>query len=407
VTERRRWFALVLAVAFLQQAAVMALRPMSSYRALELGAGSLGLGVVAGSFSAVAVLLAVPVGRWVDRYGEGRFAVAGMAGLAAGGLAALAAGNLAVLVTVQVMQGVGHLANTVALQTMLANAPTIPGAATHERRFGRFTVAASLGQLVGPAVAGFAAALADGDAVATGPAFVVGGGAALLGAVIGAPLWSYGRRRLASQRSADSSPHLALRTLLRVPTMPQGLVAGLTVVATVDLLVAYLPAYGQQHRIPVQTIGLLLAVRAGFSLLSRLITDRLAVRFERRALLLASLGVPALALLLLPLASSVAPLFAVMATVGFFIGVATPLTLAWVADLAPAGARGTVMAVRISGNRLAQTVLPPLAGAAAALTGLAGVFWGVAGLLAVAATAVLRAPWADRRGEGVPWDDGR
>jgi len=174
-TLRRRWFAVVLAVMFLQQLAIMALRPMTSYRALELGAGPAGLGLVAGSFAAAAVICAVPVGRLIDRHGEGRFAVAGIAALGAAGFASAFAPNLAALVAVQAAMGLAHLANMVALQTMLANAEDDLGSA---ERFGRFTVVASLGQLAGPALAGLVA----GGGTRAG--FILGSVAALLGAVV-------------------------------------------------------------------------------------------------------------------------------------------------------------------------------------------------------------------------------
>jgi len=140
--------------------------------------------------------------------------------------------------------------------------------------------------------------------------------------------------------------------------MKQAMLASLVVLAGVDLLVVYLPAYGHEAGLSVRTVGFLLALRAAFSLLARVALGQLAARLPTRRLLLYCLVIPAAAYAVLPLTGNPLPLALLLALVGFWLGAATPLTMAWVSDLAPLGARGTVMAVRISGNRLGQTVPP-------------------------------------------------
>ena len=53
---------LIVIVTTLAQASVFAVRPMVSYRALELGAGPFELGVVGGAFSLLSLFFGVPAG---------------------------------------------------------------------------------------------------------------------------------------------------------------------------------------------------------------------------------------------------------------------------------------------------------------------------------------------------------
>jgi len=59
---------------------------------------------------------------------------------------------------------------------------------------------------------------------------------------------------------------------------------------------------------------------------------------------------------------------------GFSLGIATTLSLTNVVDLASAEAMGTVMSLRITGNRIGQVAVPFMASLIAAATGVGGIF---------------------------------
>ena len=69
---------------------------------------------------------------------------------------------------------------------------------------------------------------------------------------------------------------------------------------------------------------------------------------------------------------------------GLGLGVGQPLTMSWLAEMAPAGLRGRAMSLRLTGNRLGQVVIPSAVGAVAAGVGAAGVLGATAAALAVA-----------------------
>ncbi|MEJ7748951.1 MAG: hypothetical protein WKF56_06590, partial [Candidatus Limnocylindrales bacterium] len=80
--------------------------------------------------------------------------------------------------------------------------------------------------------------------------------------------------------------------------------------------------------------------------------------------------------------------FATMAVAGMTLGVAQPMTMAWVAARATASARGTALSLRLLGNRVGQVIIPLAAGALAAVTGTAGVVAAAGMTVAVSAAVV-------------------
>jgi MFS family permease len=169
------------------------------------------------------------------------------------------------------------------------------------------------------------------------------------------------------------------------------LLASFSTLAAIDLLAAYLPAYGAARGISVRTVGLLLAAHGLASVLVRIAMMRLITRVGRRRLLTVSMLMAALMLALLPFVTWLPGLYLIMVVSGMGLGLCQPITLGWVAGQVRREIRGTAMSVRLAGNRLGQTVVPLAVGALAGAAGLAAAFVGPAALLAVGGVLVFRA----------------
>ena len=83
-----------------------------------------------------------------------------------------------------------------------------------------------------------------------------------------------------------------------------------------------------------------------------------------------------------------AVMYAAMTFLGFALGIATTLSLTNVVDLASTAAMGTVMSLRITGNRLGQAAVPFIASLIAAATGVGGIFAIIAASLAASGASV-------------------
>jgi MFS family permease len=387
---RRGPLAALLAHTVLVQVVTFVLRPTSTYRALELGVPAAWLGVLSACFAVAPLILAVPSGQAVDRFGERRVMLVGAVLVAAAaGAFVLLGGGVVGLVVGSVLLGTGHLCSVVGEQALVANATP---AGRHDTAFGYYTFAASLGQALGPGLIllfGGTRTIPDTQTIflsALGITAVLFGVTLLL------------RSSVPAGTAADDADG-GMRTLLRRPGLLRALTVSCVVLAAVDITLVYLPALGAERGIASGAIGALLTVRAAASMLSRLFLGRLSRRLGRRRLLVGSVALSALGLAVAVVPMPVWALAVVVVGLGLGLGAGQPLTMSWLAEATPPGLRGRAMSLRLTGNRVGQVVVPSTAGLLAAGAGAAGVLvLTAAGLAAVGVAA--------RRIESGPIDPG-
>ncbi|MFF8476552.1 MFS transporter [Streptomyces sp. NPDC015414] len=384
----RGWL-LRLVVAFgLAQGAVSMARPAVSYRALALGADERAVGVIAGVYALLPLFAAVPLGRRTD---HGRCAPLLPAGvvLVSGGcvLSGLADSLWATALWSGVM-GLGRLGFVIGAQSLVARQ-----SAPHEqdRNFGHFTIGASLGQLVGPVAAG---ALIGGPDMAgsSALALVVAGAG---GALALTSLWRV------EDRTAVGSPTRGGRVpvggILRARGVPAGMLVSLSVLSATDILTAYLPVVGEHRGIAPAVIGVLLGLRAGATIACRLVLTPLLRLLGRPALLTATCLLAAVLCAGVAVPVPVWALGAMLTVLGFCLGVGQPLSMTTVVQAAPAGARSTALALRLTGNRLGQVAAPAAAGLVAGVAGVAAPFVMLGALLLLSSAVAVRSPEGGKR----------
>lgn len=378
-------------------ATVFLIRPAASYRVLALGGDEEAVGMVAAASALLPIFLAIPMGRWSDRGRASTLLFGGGFAVALGSVLLAHAGSLATMALFNAALGIGQLALMIATQAVVA-ALSRPG--EHDRNFGLFTAAASLGQLLGPLAAGWVISRGarSGLLLATTRAFWVASAVALFivlffGLMI---VVLKGTTALApsSHGTTEQAGNGSAFALLRNRRLSVAIFVSFTVMASVDLLTAYLPVLGEHHRLSPAFVGALLAVRAGFSFVSRLLIPLLMRQAGRLRVLLISSGVAAFGVLGLVISSDPLILVVLMIVLGLVLGLGQPLTMTWVVHEAPQRLRATALALRITGNRVAQSAGPAAAGGLSAVVGIAGPFWLMAVLLAGSAVSV--APYLRR-----------
>ncbi|MFF5794236.1 MFS transporter [Paeniglutamicibacter sp. NPDC012692] len=363
-------FPSILAHAFFLQASVYLVRPATSYRALELGVDPGLLGLVVASFSILPVFLAVAIGRATDRGREKGVLLVGAGLMIASGLGLLfAAGSLPALLGWNLLLGVGHLMSLIGEQSRLASAKN----RNMDRVFGYYTTVTAIAQAAAPLLLGFL----GGESVRPDTAVLLQ--AYLYSAVAMAAATVFMVRHAVPRAEAKARTQVRLSTALNVePATRNTLLASIglsmMVLCTIDLLQVYLPALAVERGIPVQTVGILLALRAGATVLSRLGLDRLVRTVGRARLLLASTGVSAVLIAMLVLDVGVFWTGALLALAGLSLGIGQPLSMSVVSAAASEGTRGTWMSIRLLGNRLGQAVIPVGVGIFATGLGAGGVF---------------------------------
>ncbi len=348
---------------FLIQAVTALVRVTISYRAVELNLSIVWLGFVAATFAICPILIAVQVGRLIDRghdatvtkIGSAIFLVS-MTGFA------LWPSSTGLLVFSAVM-GIGHIMMMASQQMVCVRAA---GPRSLETVFGNFMVATSLGQGLGPYIVGWAGG--NSPLPPTQLLFDLAAVGALLALVAAVALRPGGaflgdlRRRSSGHRG------------LRIPGLIAIIMAGVILVSASDVIIVYVPLLGAERHIDVHDIGLLLTVRAGASMLARLFYSRLVIAVGRWPLMIASTLACGLSYAVIAMPIPLWGMHLALALMGFSFGLATTLSITIVVDMTTVSARGTTNSLRIMSNRIGQFIMPFGAGLVAVAAGLGGLF---------------------------------
>jgi MFS family permease len=372
----------LLATAVLEQTVVSIVRVTTTYRAVELGLSIIWLGVISAAIAILPLILAVSVGRYIDRgY------LLPTARLGAGLLCVACAGfavwpTLAGLLLFTALLGLGHLMLVISQQVLCTTDPT-PGAL--ERMIGNYMVANAVGQGVGPYIVGWIGG--DASVPPTQLLFWLGFAGSFLMFAAALLLRPGGPMKERAEKSGKPMP---LRDILRLPGLSVILFVGMTVVSAQDLIVVYLPFLGAERGLAVEVVGTLLAVRAASSVASRFLFARLNQMMGHHRLMLTSVLASAISFGAIAAPLPIPVMMAVVAVAGFAIGVAITATIASLLNLATAETRGTANSLRIMGNRAGQLVIPFSVGVVAGFTGSAGIFV-IIGVSLVISAAVMAA----------------
>ena len=377
--KRPGWQAALSAQAALTQACWVGIRLMTGYRAIDRGADAFALGVIAASFAAPALIMSMPLGRVADRWGGARLSFVGIGVAFAGALGVLLMPGLWWLIASSALVGLGHVGIMIGQQTLVA-ATSRDGST--DAAFGNLTAAASVGQLIGPPVV--TAAAAWGLFTATGSTTDTTSGiiASSVFLLLALPMFVV-LHRVVVHRAPPVDPTVPRPRLMRTPGLWRSLVVSGAVLVTVDLLYAFIPAWAVDRGISVTTVGLLLAVRAIVSVVTRIGLSRLVSTFGRKD---PDHRLRARCSGRVVCAAVRRPGRGVRRHDRSRPRPRHPPAADHVLGRPPhrPGQHGAVLGLRMSSNRLAQITLPIAVGAVAAPFGASGVFIANAALLVAA-----------------------
>ena len=274
------WARPLLLSSTLTQATIYVLRPMITYRAIELDASTYEIGVVAALYALFPVLLALQFGRLVGKIGEGKFIIFGTLSMALTAVALVFANSVLTLAIATAFAGISHLACMVGGQSMVAlRAPR----ENYDKYFGYYTFSASLGHLVGPLVAALVAGSDGTLPKSTSNAFLLG---FVLCVVALVPVINWRKEKPSVEAKSDEGTYAAAIALLKKPGILAAIYVSLAISSVADVLVVFLPLFGTENNFSPYAIGVILAIRAGTTMISRFFLGRLSARFSTYQLFL-------------------------------------------------------------------------------------------------------------------------
>jgi predicted MFS family arabinose efflux permease len=353
---------LVVLLSVLNSIAQRGSKVVVSLYALELGASSFTVGVLAALYAVFPLVLAVHAGRISDRIGVRAPILAGAATMAAGLVLPALGGGLAVLLLCPALVGLGHIFFHVSIHNLVGS---LGADAERTRNFSTFALGSSIAAFIGPSAAGFGIELA-GYRVAF---------AALAAVSLAPALLVLAHKRLipAPVRHEDESPRSAL-DLLANPGLRRTLIMSSVTLTGIELFSFYLPIYGRAIELSPGAIGLILSSYALAGFLVRAVMHRLASRYTEAGVLTGSLFIAALAYVAIPGVGDAALLALAAFALGLALGSAQPLTIILAYNHAPKGRSGEALGMRIMANKVTQIAVPLVFGGVGAALGAVPVF---------------------------------
>lgn len=328
---------------------------------LQLGASPLVLGAVLSTQYLLPLVLAIPLGGVVSRYG-GRATLLVGAGIMVAGLLSMHAWyGYAGLVTGQLLVGLAHLQMVLAAQTIISNLGTGPRL---EQYFGWYATWLSGGQVIGPLLAGALLKSSGTEYV-----FLVMALFALVSGVVTLRLGGQARERIHVTRK-----QAGFRAQWQLVGSNRGVQLSILVTVlgmfALGVYGSYLPVYLESLAISPLIIGVLVSLRAGISMLVRPFMARIiALAGGRVPTVMLSLGTLAIGLALLGVSEQVILMAALAMLVGIGSGLTQPLSMVILAESVERERRAGALGMRLMANRAVHFLAPLFFGLLLELSG--------------------------------------
>jgi MFS family permease len=379
------WAKPLLLSSTLTQATIYVLRPMITYRAIELDANAAQVGLIAAVYALFPVILALQFGSWVGKLGEAKFVIYGTVAMMLTSAALIFSDSLITLAIATGAAGIAHLACMVGGQSMVAlRAPR----ESYDKYFGFYTFSASVGHMLGPIIASIVAGSNGTLPKSTSNAFLLGVVLTII-ALVPVIRWRNEKPTVEGKENSEGTFKAAVN-LVKRPGIMAAIYISLAISSVADVLVVFLPLFGTENNFSPYAIGAILAIRAGTTMMSRLFLGRLSNRFSTFQLLWWSTIISTLCCVAMAFAHTPITLGAIVFIAGFSLGVGQPLTMSLVSQKTESSERALAVSARLMGNRFGQFLVPAVAGGVAAASGAGAVFIGLAVLLATSIFSVKR-----------------
>lgn len=372
------------------QAGVQGTRPTVSLYLLSRGAPPMVLGLVVSLYSVGALLLSLPIGRFIDRIGGRNATLIGTLGTGVCFLPVVLWDSIPSMAVVQALTGVFFLVGIIGSQHGVAAVADQNG--EYARGYGLLTMSVSVGQMLGPGIMGFMV-----DHFGYGSAMFL---AAMLSMVAGVLMLFTGQGAGSRKREAEPGGQLLGEAvgLMRDPAIRAIIVTGTIVLFAQDAIMSFFPLYTGGLGMSATETGLILFARGLALVTLRPFMGVMVERFGQVPLLNGSLLGGAVATGLLGFFDTMPTLLITAVLAGLAIGLAQPLTMVMVTEATPREQRGLALSLRMTGNRIGTSVSPVIQGMVVAPLGAGAPLW-LSGLVMVLGSRLVVRSMVRRKGE--------
>jgi MFS family permease len=356
-------------------------RLVATLFALELGANPFEVGVLAGLYAFLSLLLAIESGKLCDRLGPVRPMMLGSVLSCSALVIAYVFASINALYVSALLSGAGFIFFNVSVQSLVA---LLSAGADRSRNFSILSQGYSVSTLSFPLLVGFAV-----QYIGAVDTYLVLAGIALTPALALPLLPSLARRK--SEPAAGARRSSVLELVRDKPLRASFISSGLVVTGW-DLYTFYLPVHAHAIGFEAGVIGMLLAVFGAAAFMVRYFLPPLVARLTEPGLLAWAMGLAAALFVIFPLFQNVYALAALSIALGLTLGLGQPLSMMICYSRAPAARAGEANGVRLMVNHFTHFAVPIVSGALGTAFGVGPVFWSNALCLAAAAKVLRGSP---------------
>ena len=339
--------------------------------ALHLGVDPLTVGVMMALWALCPMLIALYVGRLVDRVGPRVPMLAGTVGVVAALLVPFFFPGVAALYVMALVVGT-------AFQFFFVPAQGITGALggpeDRARNYSLLAVGFSIASFLGPLIAGFSI-----DYLGYQPAYLM----LATGPFLAVLLLLYKGKLLpkAAVSGAGDVKKGSSFDLLRNSKLRDAIVASGLISIAWDLYLFYFPIYGHSIGLSASAIGTIISTFAAAVFAIRVALPGLTRRYSEFQILLYAIGFAGAVFVLFPLFRDPYLLAAASFLLGLGCGVGQPMSMSLIYSLAPPGRASEGAGLRVTFNHFTHLVVPLAFGGIGTAFGFAPVFFSCSAVL--------------------------
>lgn len=373
----------------------MARSPVLPLFAKDLGAGPALIGFIAGASTITGIFVKLPAGALSDVYGRKRLLTIATLFFAITPLLYLVVQNPFQLVAVRFVHG---LATAIFGPVATATVAQLYNKKRGEK-IGWYSSANDFGRTVGPFLGGAILFISLNNFYLT---YTMVGGIGILALIIGLVI------RIPNEKKIEEvKPWKQFSLGIREVASSKPIVISGTMEAAqflaVGALATFLPIFALGIGLNAAEIGLIFLLQGIVSLVARPFTGMLSDRVGRKPIIVLGLLLGATTLTAIPMTMSIIPLMILSTIFGLSVGIVTPSTTAFVADLSKQARLGTAMGVFGAIWDIGEASGPIVAGILIATLGSFLYSFGIISIIILALTVIFVLVVEDpSRGKRIP-----
>lgn len=332
--------------------------------AIHQGASALTVGTLLALFALLPAIFSVAAGRWIDRIGIVRPMQIGSIAVGVGALLPFLWPGMAALYAACVIVGLAFMLVNVAAYHAVGELSKPEDRAVN---FSYVALGFSTSLFIAPILSGVSI-----DSFGHRTTFALLASFTLLPIIV----LSLNLLPIAARKpkpAHDSAGNVL--DLLRDPQLRRLYITMAILTVAWDVYSFAIPVHGSLVGLSASEIGLVMASFAAATFTVRLAMPFFVQHVKPWTMLIGALLIAGLSFFLLPFASNVALMMALMFLLGLGLGAPQPMVLTLLHESAPAGRAAEALGLRTSLINGSQTVMPLMFGAVGAALGMMPVFW--------------------------------